>query len=198
MNSGALIEIPLFPLKTVLFPGGPLPLRIFEPRYLDMVSQCLKTEQGIGVILIDGGSEVGKAATTHNVGTLSNISYWHKRDDGMLGVTLFGHQRFKILSSETQPNQLIMASVEMLPVFQQEDISEKDQTLIDLLKQIIAQLEPPFTTMDKHYDDLEWVSARLIELLPFSMSEKQNMLMMDSTRERMEHLYTVLEGMGVH
>ncbi len=76
-------RIPLFPLQTVLFPGGPLPLRIFEPRYLDMISDCMKKNIGIGVVLIRDGQEVGAAAETHNVGTVCKITYWNKRNDGV-------------------------------------------------------------------------------------------------------------------
>ena len=71
------MTIPLFPLNTVLFPQGVLPLRIFEPRYLDMISDCLKNNTGIGVVLIREGKEVGSAASTYDVGTMSEIHYWH-------------------------------------------------------------------------------------------------------------------------
>ena len=79
--------IPLFPLHTVLFPHGTLPLRIFEPRYLEMVSSCLKTERGFGICLIRSGSEVGKAAETYDTGTLSEITYFNQQADGLLGIT---------------------------------------------------------------------------------------------------------------
>lgn len=176
--------IPLFPLNAVLFPGGVLPLRIFEPRYLEMISQCLKTECGIGVILIQEGVEVGLAARTHEVGTLSHISYWHKRKDGLLGVTLSGEKRFRILSAEVQPNQLIYAKVEFLDPAGRQDLPENQQPLAMLLQQIISQLEPPYTTMKTYYDDLEWVSARLVELLPMDLADKQLLLQINDIDER--------------
>lgn len=190
------IEIPLFPLDVVLFPGGALPLRIFEPRYLDMVSDCLKSERDIGVVLIKDGKEAGAAAKTYKTGTLSYISYWHKRNNGMLGITLTGKQRFRILSTEVKSNQLTLAEVEILPNIVVSDI-EHDEQLIKLLKQIIAQLEPPYTTMTKFYDDLEWVSARLIELLPLQLNDKQQMLKMTELKERINFLYSLLTSMKI-
>jgi len=82
--------VPLFPLHTVLFPGGPLPLRIFEARYLDMVSDCLKRDRGFGVVLIEQGREVGEAASCHEVGTLARIIDWDKRDHGLLEIICQG------------------------------------------------------------------------------------------------------------
>ena len=192
MEVAEKLKIPLFPLNTVLFPGGALPLRVFEPRYLDMVSDCLKSESGIGVVLIEDGNEVGAAPKIHDVGTMSYISYWHKRNDGMLGVTLTGLQRFRILSTETKSDQLVVAEVELLPNIENQQSDEAEEGLINLLKQIISQLEPPYTTMSKHYDDLEWVSARLIELLPLELDEKQKMLHIGNVQDRMSCLKQLL------
>lgn len=189
------MKIPLFPLDAVLFPGGALPLRIFEPRYLDMISDCMKSESGIGVILIKAGHEAGKAAKVHEFGTISNISYWHKRNDGMLGITLTGEQRFRVLSTEVQANQLTIAEVELLPCFDELKKEDSAEIFIKLLKQIIAQLEPPYTTMNKYYDDLDWVSARLIELLPLQLMDKQKMLTMNDVSERINHLHPLLVSM---
>ena len=189
------IKIPLFPLDAVLFPGGALPLRIFEPRYLDMISDCMKSESGIGVVLIKDGHEAGAAAKVHELGTISYISYWHKRTDGMLGITLTGEQRFRVLSTEIKDNQLTVAEIELLPKFNGSTKAYDDELFVKLLKQIIAQLEPPYSTMTKHYDDPDWVSARLIELLPLQLIEKQKMLMMEDVNERINYLHPLLVSM---
>ncbi len=188
-------KISLFPLNAVLYPGGPLPLRIFEPRYLDMISDCMKSESGIGVVLIKEGQEAGTAATTHDVGTMSFISYWHKRNDGMLGITLTGEQRFRILSKEVRANQLILAEVELLPHFNDSNKEKNAEQYIKLLQHIISQLEPPYTTMTTQYDDLNWVSARLIELLPLPLVDKQKMLLMGEVDERIDYLHPLLVSM---
>ena len=87
-------ELALFPLKTVLFPGGPLALKIFEPRYLDMVAQCLRAESGFGVVAIERGSEVGEAET-FDVGTTAEIVDWHREPGDLLGVTAVGRRSFR-------------------------------------------------------------------------------------------------------
>jgi len=185
--------VPLFPLNTVLFPGGPLPLRVFEPRYLDMVSTCLKDECGIGVIMIKKGNEVGPAPETHEIGTLTYISYWHKRDDGMLGVTLRGEQRFRMLEHTTQANQLVIAEIELIDNFSSHTLTEAYQPMVELLKQILSQLEPPYTSMATHFNDAEWVSARLIELLPLQLMDKYELLKLDDVQERLERLDKYLQ-----
>ena len=182
------LTIPLFPLNTVLFPGGVLPLRLFEPRYLDMVSNCLRTETGIGVILIKEGAEVGNAARPHEVGTLTSICYWNKRKDGLLGVTLRGEKRFKVISQTVEPSQLIMAEVELLPDESETPVMDEYQHLADMLQEIIGQLEPPYTTMPTHYDNANWVSARLVELLPLELSTKQRLLQTEDPLERLAEL----------
>lgn len=187
------LQVPLFPLNTVMFPGGVLPLRIFEPRYLDMVSDCLRHNTEIGVILIQDGKEVGAAAHTYNVGTLTTISYWNRRSDGLLGITLKGTRRFRIVESEVQPNQLITASVETLPDYAALAIQQKYQGMASLLRKIISQLEPPYTTMPAHYDDLEWISARLVELLPMPLDFKQELLEHDDIFLRIERLLSLVQ-----
>ncbi len=190
-------KIPLFPLQTVLFPGGPLPLRIFEPRYLDMVSDCMKNDIGIGVVLIRDGLEVGKAAQTHSVGTVSKITYWNKRNDGVLGVTVRGEQRFKIISHHVEHSQLVVAEVDLIPNDPITPIPIQYKPMISLLHQIIDQLEPPYTTMPTNYDDAGWVGSRLVELLPMELQQKQDYLKLHDPLERLESLSESLERMEV-
>lgn len=168
--------IPLFPLNTVLFPGGLLPLRIFEPRYLDMVSHCLRTDCGIGVVLIRRGQEVGQVAETYDVGTVCKIRYWNHRPDGMLGITLEGEQRFSILSRQVTRNQSIEANIELLPEVADGAMPESRQYLASILQNILDKLEPPYSTMEKQLDSEDWVASRLIELLPMDMALKQRLL----------------------
>ncbi len=171
-----LITIPLFPLNAVLFPGGALPLRIFEPRYLDMVSKCLRTDTGIGVVLIKNGDEIGTAAEPHSIGTLCEISYWNRRTDGLLGVTLRGQQRFLVHSHWVEPNQLLMAEVEVLEPMPELELPKEYHALEVLLRRIMAQLGPPHTTLPEQYTEAGWVCARLTELLPLPLDEKQAIL----------------------
>ena len=127
----------LFPLGTVLFPGGPLPLRIFETRYLDMISDCLRNEKHFGVCLISAGQEAGKAADAVAVGTLARIVDWNQLSGGILGITARGEKRFRVQSREVQNDQLIVGEVSVLEPEERLPIPDKHQNLIDLLRGIV-------------------------------------------------------------
>ena len=191
------ITIPLFPLHAVLFPGGTLPLRIFEPRYLDMVSTCMKEDKGFGVCLIKEGSEVGKAADTYETGTLSEISYFNQQPDGLLGITALGKQRFKILSTKIQPNQLTLAEVELLENEKPCPLPEEYAEAAEVLKSLLEQLGYPFIKMEKDYENASWVGSRLAELLPIRLEQKQYFLQLDDPIQRMERLAVLLEEMEI-
>ncbi len=182
------LSIPLFPLHTVLFPGGPLALRIFETRYLDMISRCLRGGSGFGVVLIRDGDEVGETPEVYDVGTMGHISYWEQRGDGLLGVTLRGEQRFRILEQKVEANQLMVAEVELLPNEPAVAVPAEYRTLISMLMKIVDELGHPYITMPKAYDDSAWVGARLAELLPLELVQKQRLLQLNDPLERLERL----------
>lgn len=188
------LNIPLFPLHTVLFPGGVLPLRIFEPRYLDMVSDCLRQDSGFGVCLIREGREIGAAASTYEVGTLARISWFDRRDDGLLGINVSGEQRFRILASEVQSNQLIRAEVELLAPELSCAVPEDYQHLAQLLRGILDQLDFPYAKLPRRYADAAWLGARLTELLPLKLELKQYLLQLDDPLARLERLSAVMES----
>jgi Lon protease-like protein len=191
------LTIPLFPLHTVLFPGGTLPLRIFEPRYLDMVSNCMKAGTGFGVCLIREGSEVGKAASTYETGTLSEIAYFNRQPDGLLGITARGQQRFHIFSTEVLPNQLTMAEVELLDNETSSDLPQKFADAAETLRSLLEQLGQPFIKLEKHYQDASWVGSRLAELLPIRLEQKQYFLQLDDPIQRLERLVTLLNDLEI-
>ena len=191
------LTIPLFPLHAVLFPEGTLPLRIFEPRYLDMVSQCLKEGSGFGVCLIREGSEVGKAADTFSTGTLSDIVYFNQQPDGLLGITAQGRQRFEILNKEVQHNQLTLAEVKLLDNEASQPLPKEHAPAAEILRGLLEQLGYPFIKMEKRYDDASWVSARLAELLPIRLEQKQYFLQLDDPLQRLERLCALLEDLDI-
>lgn len=188
------LRIPLFPLHSVLFPGGPLALRIFEPRYLDMVSRCMREERGFGICLIRDGDEVGEAAQPYEVGTLSRISYFNRRPDGLLGITAQGEQRFRILTSEEQSNRLLIAEVELLPQVVSLALPDQYQRMERLLRSIIEELDYPHRNIERRYEDAEWVGARLAELLPLSLEQKQLLLQLDDALDRLARIDHMLSG----
>ena len=185
-------SIPLFPLHSVLFPSGTLPLRVFEPRYLDMISKCMKNEEGFGICLIREGSEVGKAARTYDIGTLSEISYFQLQSDGVLGITAAGRQRFKILSTLVQPDQLTIAEVQFIPNEAEQPVPPAYSRAVDILRKLLDQLGYPFVKMEKKYHDASWVSCRLAEFLPLRLEVKQQFLQLNDPIERLDRLWEII------
>ena len=169
------MQIPLFPLNTVLFPGGPLPLRIFESRYLDMISRCMKQNSAFGVLLIRAGQEAG-SATMHKVGTLAKITDWYQGSDGLLGITALGTERFELLSVERQHDGLYVGEVELLPAVPSMQLPEAHQGLARILENVLNELGRLYEGLDRHFDDATWVTYRLVEVLPAALQQKQEVL----------------------
>jgi Lon protease-like protein len=182
------VVLPLFPLNTVLFPGGPLRLRIFEPRYLDMVSRCMRESSAFGVALIVEGREAGGAARTTAVGTTARIVDFERLEDGLLGITARGEQRFTIGEVKTQSDGLNIADVTMLPDEPVMEIPEDLGILVELLKQALAQVGAVYGNDPPQYHSASWVGMRLAEILPLPMPEKQQCLEMENAVERLRLL----------
>ena len=184
-------EVPLFPLNTVLFPGGRLPLRIFEQRYMDMAKACLRDGARFGVCLIREGREVGAPAVPAETGTLARISAWDMQQLGLLQVTALGEQRFRIRERRVQADGLAMASIELILQDQDASIPETCVGCVKLLGRVIEQqaglFEPPH-----RLDSASWVSARLTEILPLPLPAKQELLELTDARERIERLNALL------
>lgn len=185
------MKVPLFPLRTVLYPGGPLPLRIFEARYLDMVCECLKQETPFGVLLIRHGHEAG-FATTFDVGTLAEISDWYQGSDGLLGITAVGGDRFRLLGSERRANGLYVGEIELLPERGEQALPEEYRPLAQILAGVLDDLGRLYQELDRHYDDAAWVGYRFAEILPISPEEKQSCLETDDPVERLQIVRKVL------
>jgi uncharacterized protein len=177
--------LPLFPLSTVLFPGGLLPLRIFETRYIDMVRNCLRTDSGFGICAIRAGAEVGEAADVYAVGTRAVIADWEGRPDGLLGITARGEQRFRILRTWVQPDRLLMGEVEPLEEPVPVPLPEEFLGLATLLDRLLSELGRPYTDLDWDAGNAVWVAARLAELLPVNLAAKQQMLECDEPLSRL-------------
>ena len=190
-----MTHIPLLPLHTVLFPGGTLPLRIFEARYIDMVSECLHTGRGFGVCLIRRGREVGPAAVSHEVGTLATITDWDRRQDGLLGITARGERRFRIRTRTVAANNLIHAGVEWFPNEPPAELFDTYEPMATLLRDIVEQLDLPYPPTSKLYRDAVWVGYRLAELLPVTPQEKQLLLEMNDAGQRLEQLQSFVTAL---
>jgi len=186
-------EVPLFPLRTVLFPGGGLPLRIFEQRYLSMIRDCAQGDSPFGVCLIKEGEEAVAPVVPFQVGTLAFIVDWFTMEDGLLGVSTLGTHRFNIKSTRKQENGLLLGQVEILDEPEACDVPEAFSVLSDVLGRFMEKVSaqyPEFTP--DHLLDAVWVGYRLSELLPLPMIEKQNLLEMQDPLERLQRLVDVL------
>lgn len=179
------MEVPLFPLRTVLFPGGPLPLRIFESRYIDMISHCMKNDSPFGVLLIREGREDG-LATTHEIGTLATITDWYQGSDGLLGVTAAGGERFRLLSVRQQPDGLNIGGIELLPPEPAMALPEEYAGLRKILESVLDDLGRLYDSLERRFDDAVWVTYRLIEILPIELEEKQRFLESSDTPARLK------------
>lgn len=186
-------EIPLFPLNSVLFPGGPLPLRIFETRYLDMVSSCLKHEQGFGVCLIEQGSETGPART-YTVGTLAHIRDWSNGPDGLLNILALGSGRFRVTRVRVQHNGLNIAEVEWLPQEPSVPLPDTARPLAEMLQQLLAQMPERYAAVLPRYQDASWVGYRLAEIMPLPVAQRQYLLEICDARLRLDIIGTLVNA----
>lgn len=183
----------LFPLNTVLFPDGPLPLRIFEPRYLDMVSRCMKEDRPFGILMLLSGSEIGDAKTAA-VGTKARITDWYEGSDGILGITAVGIERFKLNSFTRQSDGLYVGEVESLEAEQRQPVPEEYRSMGALLEVIINDLGKLYENLETHFDDATWVGRRFAEVLPISLEQKQHCLEIDDPIERLKFLRPLLRS----
>lgn len=200
--------ITLFPLKTVLFPGGVLPLRVFETRYVDMVRACMKADVPFGVVAIRSGDEVGDAAEPHAVGTLARITEWDMPEFGVLLLSTLGGERFRIIERRTLPNQLVEARIERLPADAKADAGEALQLCANVLRVVIEDLLEqardegvegfisPFPEPHR-LDDAGWVANRWAEMLPISLEQKQELLEMPDAAARLHRVEQYLRENGV-
>lgn len=186
-------EIPLFPLRTVLFPDGHLPLRIFEQRYLSMVRDCARRNSGFGVCLILEGEEAITAVRPAQVGTLAQIVDWYTLEDGLLGVSAIGTTRFVLQQTSRREDGLLLGSVTWLPEPSPCRVPEAFSVLSQVLGRFMEKVGehyPSFTS--DCLDDAVWVGYRLSELLPLAAIEKQHLLELSDPLERLQNLLEIL------
>ena len=187
MNSAEVNSIAIFPLNIVLFPDGPLPLRIFETRYVDMVRRCMRETQAFGVVLIREGNEVGPAET-FDVGTLAKIVDFHQLSDGLLGLSCVGQKRFRIRARSRQGDGLNLAEVDWLAPEPVVAVPARHARLAALLKNVLPQLGEVYTDIEMRLNDAAWVGHRLAEILPIPLPDKQACLELDDPIQRLDAL----------
>ncbi len=189
-------EVPLFPLHTVLFPGGPLALRVFEPRYLDMVSECLRHEKPFGVCLIQSGQEAGEAARPHLTGTFAHIVDWQRGDDGLLSISARGEQRFQVQDTRVERDQLLRATVQPLTPEPSAPLPAECDYMTDVLGQLFEHAGDVYADLPKRPDDASWVGYRLAELLSLPLLRRQYFLELEDPLLRLSQLDRILRAMS--
>ncbi len=187
--------LPLFPLNTVLFPDGLLPLRIFETRYLDMVRRCLRDDSRFVIVGIEPDptsgqppSETDTSTGFYAVGTEAAIVDWDQRSDGLLGILVKGEGRRTIHNARRAEDGLWLGEVEALEEYPAVSLPVDYASLAELLERLLDQLGTPWSHLERHLDDSTWVAARLTELLPIDLEIKQGLLEADDPIERLERL----------
>lgn len=193
-SSSPLTELPLFPLSSALYPGGRMQLRIFEPRYLEMVRECARHDAGFGVCLILQGEEAGEPALPASIGTLARITDFHNRDDGLLGIVVEGAERFRVVRTRVRSDGLIRGDVEDWGIGEPlAPVPVEFALLQTILERLIEQIAPHWQQVPRsYYDDAGWVGFRLAELLPLAAAEQQRMLELDDPLRRLAELRDIL------
>ncbi|MFB3059674.1 MAG: LON peptidase substrate-binding domain-containing protein [Gammaproteobacteria bacterium] len=188
-----MIELPLFPLKTVLLPGNTLSLKVFETRYLDMIAECMREDSNFGIILIYKGEETVGDTDIHSIGTTAKISDWQDRADGLLGVTALGLERFEIISTRNQDNGLTVGKVKILTEIAEVDIPEQFYYMLELLNHISVQ-EGKIPDNNQSFSAMMY---RLIYQLPLDTNLKQRLLEIPNCGDRAVILHAELIRLGV-
>jgi len=200
--------LPLFPLKTVLFPGGLLPLKVFEQRYIDMTKGCLKDEQPFGVSLLTRGEEVAQRAAHGDrrggdadvdfaqIGTLARIVSWDMPQLGILHLRTEGGTRFQVQSSRVGDDGLVVAAVTDLPPEPTVELPGNFAPLANLLELMISRAGPENVSAPA-LGDATWVGYRLAELLPLPLPIKQSMLEINDSLVRLKVLAQFLKQQGL-
>ncbi len=176
-------ELPLFPLSTVLFPGGLLPLKIFEQRYLELIKHCLSKEATFGLCGIRHGHEVGEPATPYEIGTEVRIVEWDMPQTGIFHIKVEGLARYIARSWSAQANGLLIAAVQPVTAEHACPIPEELRLCVEVLRHI--QADQSMQLIETHFDDAVWVGYRLAEILPFKLAIRQDLLEMNDPLTRL-------------
>ena len=202
-----LSSLPLFPLGTVLSPGGVLPLRIFEVRYLDMIGKCHKAGAPFGIVSLSQGNEVrlpGRTEAFAKVGTLATISDFDTPQPGLMVIRAYGEQRFRITSSEQLRHGLWVADVQRLDADMDVGVPDDLKPTADALGRLIQTLQQKLDGAEQmpvigpfRLDDCGWVANRWCELLPLPVELKQRLMELDNPLVRLELVSDMLARTGI-
>ena len=195
------MQLPLFPLHTVLYPGGMLPLKLFEQRYVEMAKSCLRDATPFGVCLITRGEEVALPASASPefaaIGTTATIVEWDMPQLGILQVRSRGGARFHVHSHAVRADGLVVGEVTSIPAEPNVPLGAGHAPLARLLELLADRIGAQHFPAPAAFDDASWVGYRLAELLPLPLSIKQSMLEINDSAVRLQALQQFLARQGV-
>jgi len=217
MKAATLTRVALFPLSTVLFPSGVLPLRVFEARYMDMVRDCMRESTSFGVCLASDARGSGAALGTVEVGCLARITAWDMQQLGLLQIRTVGGERFRLIASEPQPNGLLIGEIDLIDADDDQPVAAEHKPCVDLLTRIIEDMSSQLAEkrrtgeadddnpvmaqlpFEKPYlmESSAWVSNRLCEVLPVPLKAKQKLMELGDAATRLEIVHTYLKQHSV-
>ncbi|CAA0097485.1 LON peptidase substrate-binding domain-containing protein [Zhongshania aliphaticivorans] len=194
-------ELALFPLRTVLFPGGRMGLRIFERRYLDMVRDTLREQASFGIVWMpEGGKEVmspgERPASLALIGTEARIADWNQLPDGLLGIVVEGGRRFKINHARQADSGLYMGDVDWLAEQSDQPLPPRSEELHDLLRQLGEHPHIQRLGMAVDVEEAGALANRLAQLLPLPEEQAYQLLSIDEPLQRLNTLHDVLDGLA--
>ena len=189
----------LFPLSTVLFPRGKLPLRIFEPRYVDMVKKCMRMNRGFGILLIQRGAEVRKEVSDDPVrfaglGTEAMIVDFDQIEGNLLGILVEGVRRFRLVRSWEEEDHLLVGDIDYIEEEPSSELAKEDHNLVRILEELTKHPLVEKLNLNIDYSNAVEVSYRLAELLPIDPVIKQFLLELDTAENRISELKKLLDG----
>jgi len=195
--------LPLFPLKTVLFPGGVLPLKVFEQRYVAMTKACLRDGSAFGVCLITRGDEVPRTRAVSGevsfalVGTKARIVSWDMPQLGIFHVRCEGLARFQVRGHTVASDGLVVGEVTEIAPEPARELAAEFKPVAKLLEILIERVGPQNFAADLALTDASWVGYRLAELLPLPLTIKQSMLEINDADVRLTALAQFLKKQGL-
>ena len=185
--------LPLFPLHSVLVPGAPLVLKVFETRYLDMIRDCGRSGTGFGVCLILAGQEAGQPAIPASYGTEARIEDFGSSESGLLTLRVRGGRRFHVLRTAVRENGLIEGDVEWSEPDSDDELHPQHALLGSVLQQVIERTGGDYAKVPPaKFDEAAWVSWRLAELLPLGNSQRQMLLQESDPHSRLDRLLAMM------
>ena len=184
-------DLPIFPLRTILFPDSKLPLRIFEPRYIDMVSRSMREDSEFGIILSRESTDP-KMFETYDTGTLAKIIDWDQGGDGLLGIPTLGTQKFRLKQLNKQEDGLNIGSIERIEKEGDYKPLKEFTHLVELLQAILDDVNI-YDDDEKRFDSASWISYRFAEILPLRIEDKQKCLEIDDPIIRLNFLEPLIK-----